>query len=92
MTGGDVVGSDDRIRRAVLGALATANALFGIDDELNQLLTYAGWTLLVYDVSDVLILEVAESRNNGVGSRLTKAAQRCALDVVAQLFHTVEVF
>ena len=91
MTGSNVVGLNDGINGAVLSTLAAADTLVGIDLELNKLLADACRTLLVHDVSDILVSEVAKRGDNGVGSRLAKSAKRRALDVVAKLLHTVKV-
>ena len=57
MAGSDVIGSDNGVSRAVLCALTATDTLVGIDLELNQLLADACRTLLVHDVSDVLVAE-----------------------------------
>ena len=67
MTGGNVIGSGDSIGGTVLGAEAATDTLILIDDEVQQALADAGWTLLIDNVSDVLIAEETEGGENGVG-------------------------
>ncbi len=75
MTGSDVISLGDSISRAVLSALAATDTFFLVDNEGNELLTYACGTLLVNDVSNILISEVLESRKNRVRSCLTETAK-----------------
>ena len=68
MTGSYVVGLGDTINRAVLSALAAADTLIFINYDGKKALTYARRTLLVYNVSDILVTEELKSCKNGVGS------------------------
>jgi hypothetical protein len=98
----DTLGSIDHMRilyaslDSIYGALTctsgTTAALISVDLILHKVLTYVSRTLLVNDMSNILIAEVSESGKNGVRSRLTKTAQRTCLDVVAKLFHLIKVF
>ena len=67
MAGSNVVGLNDSVNRAVLSALATADTLILVDNEGKKALTYACRTLLVYNVSDILIAEELKCCKNGVG-------------------------
>ena len=91
MTGCYVVGLGDTINRAVLSALATADTLIFVDNDGKKALTYACRTLLVYNVSDILVAEELESCKNGVGSSLSKTAKGVSLDVVAKLLESVYI-
>ena len=91
MTGSGVVGTRDSVSRALLGADAAADTGVHVDGVANEVLAHAGGALLVHDVSHILVAEVAQGGENGVRSRLTQAAERCGLDVVAEFLHTVQV-
>ena len=91
MTGSNVVGLGDIINRAVLSALAAADTLVLIDNDGKKALTYACRTLLVYNVSDVLLAEELECCKNRVGSSLTETAEGVSLDIVAELLELVYI-
>ena len=92
MSGSNIVGLCNSVNRAVLSALAASDTLILVDGEGKEALTYAGGTLLVNNVSYILIAEELESSENGVGSSLSKTAERVSLDVVAKLFESVNIF
>ncbi len=91
MTGRDVVGLDDGVCGAVLCALSAADALFLVDNERKEMLTYAGRTLLVLNVCDIFVAEISEGRKHRVGRGLTESAERRALDECRQLLETIDV-
>ena len=91
MSGSNVVGLLDSVNGAVSCALATSDTLILVDVEGKEVLTYACRTLLVYNVSDILVAEEVEGSKNGVGSSLSKTAERVSLDVVAEIFESVNV-
>ena len=55
MTGCNVISSCDRVNGTISCAKAASDTLIGIDLELEQALTYARRTLLVNDMSNILI-------------------------------------
>ena len=91
MAGSNVVGLIDSVNRAVLSALAAADTLILVDVEGEKVLTYACGTLLVHNVSDILLAEEVEGCKNGVGSSLSETAERVRLDVVAKLLESVNI-
>ena len=91
VAGSDVVGTGDGLGGAVLGALAATDALLGVDDILHEFLADAGAALLVHDVLHVLIPEVVEGRENGVGRGLAEAAEGAVLDDGGQVAQGIEV-
>ena len=91
MAGSDVVGAGDGLGGAVLGALAATDALIGVDDILHELLADAGAALLVHDVLHILIPEVVEGGEDGVGRGLAEAAEGAVLDDGGQVAQGVEV-
>ena len=91
MSGSNVVGLVDSVNRTVLSALAAADTLVLIDIEGEKVLTYACGTLLIYNVSDILVAEEVEGSKNGVGSSLSETAERVSLDVVAKLLESVDI-
>ena len=92
MAGCNIVGLDNGVNRAVLCTLTAADTLVLIDNERNELLTNACGTLLFGNVSDIFVTEELEGRENRVGSSLTETAEGVCLDVVAELFESVEIF
>ena len=54
---------------------STAAAKVGLDNVVNEVLTYACGALLVNNVSDVFFTEELECCKNGVGSCLTETAE-----------------
>ena len=63
-----------------------------VDREREKSLASACGALLVLYVCNVFIAEVAERGKNGVGGRLTEAAERSGFYVVAKLFEAFDVF
>ena len=63
----------------VARALGAADALERVDPHRAQAAACAGRALLVNYMSNILILEVFERAENGVGCRLAEAAQRAGL-------------
>lgn len=61
MSGSDVIGLDDSVRRAVSCALTAADTLFSVDSESDELLADACRASLVNDVLNILVSEVTES-------------------------------
>ena len=84
LTGNCTGGTYSRAKRTTL-------TLISIDGVSKKLLTNTCRTLLINDMSNVLISEVTKCRENGVRSGLSKSAERCALDVVGKLLESVEV-
>ena len=82
----------DRGGRTQLRADTAALADIRIDLNLNELLTYAGRTFLVDNVSDIFVPEVSQRAENRVWSCLPQTAQRGSLDVLRQSFQLVDVF
>ena len=64
---------------AVARALGAADALERIDPHSAQTAACAGRALLINDMCNILILEVFERAENGVGSCLAQTAQRAGL-------------
>ena len=91
MAGCNVVGLNDCIVGAVLSALTASDTYVLINSEGEHALTYACRTLLLNNVSDILIAEELKSCKNGVRSSLTETAKRVSLDVVAKLLKLVNV-
>ena len=91
MSGGDIIGSDNGIGGAVLSTFAASDTLISIDLELDKLLADTCGTFLVHDVRNILVSEITKSRNNGVGSGLSKSAERVLLDVVAEVLELVDI-
>ena len=91
MSGSNIVGLCNSVNRAVLSALAASDTLILVDGEGKEALTYACRTLLVYNVSDILVSEEVKSGKNRVRSCLTKTAKRVLLNVVAKLFKSVDI-
>ena len=91
MTGCNVICLMDGVNGAVLSALAAADTLVLINNEGEKALTYACRTLLVNDVSYILVAEEVKSSENGVGRSLTETAKRVSLDVVAKLLKSVNI-
>ena len=91
VAGGDVVGAEDGVDGAALGALAAADALLGVDDVAHQLLADAGAALLVDHVLHVLVPEVVEGGEDRVGRGLAEAAEGAVLDDGGQVAQGVEV-
>ena len=91
VAGGDVVGAGDGFGGAVLGALAAADALLGVDDVLHEFLADAGAALLVDDVLDVFVPEVVEGAEDGVGRGLAEAAEGAVFDDGGEVAEGVEV-
>ena len=91
VTGSNVGRLDNGVGGAVLCALAASDTLVLVDDKREKVLADACRALLVSYMSDILVAEVAESRENRVGRRLTERAERRALDEGSQLFETVDV-
>ena len=82
----------DSRSRAVAGALCAALALLRVDDIVEESLADACRASLVNDMSNILISEVFESRENRVRCCLTESAESVGLNVLGQLFESVEVF
>ena len=92
MTGCYIVGLGNAIHRTVLCALAATDTLVLINHEGEKALTYACGTLLVHNVSDILVAEEVEGSKNGVGCGLTKTTERVSLDVITKLLKSVYIF
>ena len=79
--GSGVGGLSDSIHRAELSATGTANALILVNGVSHQMLADLCGAGLVLDVCQVLMAEVGQGRNNGVGSGLTQSTQGVGLTV-----------
>ena len=82
----------DRADRAVARAERAAFALIRHDLITKQFLADARRTSFVANVRFIFVTEIMQRGKNRVRCRLTESAQRVLFDVVAQLFHLVEVF
>ena len=81
----------DRAGRADAGTCGAALALLGIDLVVEQRLAVARRTALLVNVRLVLMTEVAQRGQYGVGGRLTQAAQSGVLYVVGEGFQTLYI-
>ena len=59
--------------------------------EGQKSLTYASRTALLFDVSFVLVTEIAQGGENRVGSSLSQTAQGVLFYVVAELFQLIQI-
>ena len=81
----------DRIDGALARAERAALALLGFDDVADELRALAGGALLVLDVGHVFVHEVSQGRLDGVGSRLTEAAERSLAHRVGDRLELLDV-
>ena len=81
---GDSAGGAD------LGAQGAATALVG-DNIVQQLLAVVGGAALLLDVGLILLAEVLQGGEHGVGGSLAQAAQSGGLDVLSQGFQLFDV-
>ena len=79
----------DGICRADSCTQRAALALIGIDAILQQRFADAGRALLIHDMRDIFVAEIAQRGEDGVGSSLPQRAQRTGLNVCSQLFQAV---
>ena len=82
----------DSAHRAVTGALCAALTFIGNNRVRNKILTYAGRTYLIGNVSHIFVTEEFKGCKHGVRRSLTETAKGVLLNVVAKLFHSVKVF
>ena len=75
--------------RAVSGAKGAAAAFFRIHNKVHKLFADAGGAALVQNMGLILIAEIAQGGQNGVGGRLSQTAEGVFLDVLAKLLKTV---
>ena len=86
----------DLARDCTCGALACAQraaaALVRLNLIMHEVLADAGRAAFFDDVCFILVTEILQRGQNRVRSRLTECAHRVCLDVLAELFHLVEIF
>ena len=68
------------VDRAISRAERTAAAFVGNDLVFDQVAALAGRTLFIVDMRFVLVTEILDGGEHGVGSGLTEAAERAVLD------------
>ena len=73
----------DGAHGAVAGAEGAALALGGIDLKVQQLVAHAGGTALLLNMRLILVAEMLQSGQNGVGRGLTQGAQGVTLEILA---------
>ena len=82
--------ADNGVHRAVAFAFGTADTVIG-DVQFEEFAAGAGGAFFVPDVSNVLIFEVAQSGEDGIGSSLTETAEGVGLDEHAELFELLDI-
>src|ERR1035437_8145705 len=83
--------SADHACGALLGAEDAAGAGLGVDVVRDERLALAGRAALLVDVRLVLVAEVADGGEHGVGGGAAQRAQRAVGDVVGKLLEQLDV-
>ena len=63
-----------------------------IDLNLDQLLTYARRTFLIYNVCDIFVSVVSQRAEDRIRRRLAESAESGSLDILCQSLETVDIF
>ena len=83
--------TDDRICRTGSRTERTTFTFIRIDLILKEIFTYSGRAFFIYNVSNILVSEISQSRKHRIRSRLSETAQSGSLDVLRQRLETVDI-